>query len=417
MNSIFRNIHLFALIGLSLSLPFSLEHIKITSFFIILVSANAIPYYFTSSHKVEKSQTIYLLLFVSTFLMYLWSLLTTSNMAETLFVLEKKLAILLFPLALYFTPPLSQKQLRLVLFSFVLACMNTAIFSLSVATVHFVCWNDAAYFSYRILSSTVGMHAIYLSIYYCFAVAILLFLFFDKQSSFSLRDKFLYYLCLSILCITTILLAGRVAIVILILEMMIYITLLFKRKNTMFVSLVKGSIIGLILLSAALIPEKNRIRLKEAINYKGEYSVDKKETSGAVVRPYIWSCAFSTIENKLIFGSGAGDTQGLLTNCYKDRSYTFLTEAENMTFNAHNQYLEIAIGTGIIGLLIFVYSMYRSIKESLRTKNFVFLTFLFIFLSSCFTESMLERQSGIVFFGFFNALLFFNILKNEKDII
>lgn len=415
MEALLKKIHIFLLICLSLCLPFSIEHISLTGLFTILLSANAIGLYIVSAKKWSRNSLFFTGLFAAGYIIYLWSFISGTDTTETTRVLEKKLSLLLFPFIINACPPLSQQKLKLILLSFVFACINVAIYSLAVATAHYVLWNDVAFFSYRLLSATVGMHPVYLSLYFCFAVAIVLYLFYNEYEKFSVRDMFLHGLSLFILTVAIILLAGRVAVFILIVELMVYVVLYFRKKTTLLKALFKAGLLGVLMLGVALIPRTNRIRLKEAINYKGQYSVDTKLTSGAVVRPYIWSCSWQLIKERPLLGHGAGDTQQCLTDCYAERNYVFLTEADHMSFNAHNQFMEIAVGLGLIGLLVFLFAPVYAIREALHTKNALFLIFIGMFIVSCITESMLERQAGIAFFAFFNSLLFFCKVENQAS--
>jgi hypothetical protein len=41
--------------------------------------------------------------------------------------------------------------------------------------------------------------------------------------------------------------------------------------------------------------------------------------------------------------------------------------------------------------------------------------FILIVFFNCLTESILETQAGVVFFGFFNSLLFYNMKRNRPN--
>ena len=77
-------------------------------------------------------------------------------------------------------------------------------------------------------------------------------------------------------------------------------------------------------------------------------------------------------------------------------------------FNAHNQFLQVLIDHGLIGLLILLFYSFFMIYSSIVKKKFIFTIFLCIIILNFLTESILETQSGVIFFAFFNTILFFD---------
>jgi O-antigen ligase len=122
----------------------------------------------------------------------------------------------------------------------------------------------------------------------------------------------------------------------------------------------------------------------------------------------MWTCTFELIRGQPLRGVGSGDNLDELHQCYTDHKFTTLTylEGEGVRFNAHNQFLEITLALGMVGLLIFLISLLAPLLYGFREKQFLYAAFLLLFITSCLTESLLERQSGCVFFGFFNTFLF-----------
>jgi hypothetical protein len=60
---------------------------------------------------------------------------------------------------------------------------------------------------------------------------------------------------------------------------------------------------------------------------------------------------------------------------------------------------------GLIGLLSFLICIGGAFYMAWKSKQMLYLVFTTIFTISCFTESMLEVNKGIIFYAFFNALL------------
>jgi len=73
------------------------------------------------------------------------------------------------------------------------------------------------------------------------------------------------------------------------------------------------------------------------------------------------------------------------------------------SLNFHNQYLQSWAQVGIVGFLLLLYA----VIGPLFTKNQhpLFLIFIGLTLVGLLTESMFERQSGVLFFAFMYPLL------------
>jgi len=105
-----------------------------------------------------------------------------------------------------------------------------------------------------------------------------------------------------------------------------------------------------------------------------------------------------------ILGHGIGASQALIDDCLRETSKRPELYLGSYRFNAHNQYFQLALYGGLVSLLAFLYQFYFLGKLALKKKDIIFFCFLFISLISFTTESMLERNQGVVFYSFFAAL-------------
>jgi len=122
----------------------------------------------------------------------------------------------------------------------------------------------------------------------------------------------------------------------------------------------------------------------------------------------IWKSAVMVIKQHPVLGVGAGDASYELKKQYVNEGYS---EMYYNNLNAHDQYLEILLGMGLIGFLIFIsilgYIVYRAIlKRSLLYSFFIIIIIIF-----CLFESILNRIAGITFFSLFSFLLLY--LKDD----
>ncbi|SFB70219.1 O-antigen ligase [Flagellimonas taeanensis] len=126
---------------------------------------------------------------------------------------------------------------------------------------------------------------------------------------------------------------------------------------------------------------------------------------GIMLRVLSWDASIEIIKNHPITGVGVGDSQKALNEVYKDKKYIHPLERN---LNAHNQYLQIMIETGIFGLLTLVLILtalfYRAATISGPLKIIIF-SFVIMLAFNFLFESILSRYIGISFFAFFSCLL------------
>jgi O-antigen ligase len=118
-------------------------------------------------------------------------------------------------------------------------------------------------------------------------------------------------------------------------------------------------------------------------------------------REETWNAATQLIAEQGVFGTGSGDAQADLNTIYAKNGFE-LGVKEN--HNAHNQYLQIIIESGLPGFLMFLLIIGICLAYAWRQPDKKYLLFLIIFLFSMLTEAMLETQSGVVFFVIFNCI-------------
>jgi O-antigen ligase len=415
--SVFKKVQQVLLCCVAFTMPFTFEDLKFNSYFIILTVLNSILLFFFEREKVKPVLSKLLLLFVSVYFFHLLGLLFADNSKEATFELQKKLSLFLFPMIFFYSPKFSSGEIKAILLCFVGSCALTILSCFLVADFHFIKTGDNSLFFYHNLSGIAGMHAVYLSMYLCFAVAILLFVFMDALPSFTPWKKLLYCSSLSLLVAGIVLLSSRMSMIILVAGAILFIIFRFKEKIGLLRSFLGAAALGLLMISLVLISPKNRDRIRDAIKGNTE-TLDKNwGWGGWASRGLMWDCAVQLIEAHPLTGVGTGDVQDALQQCYTDNKYVILTYYQDkIKYNAHNQFLQTAIGLGVPGLGILLLSMAGGLMHAVRRKKILYFVFIILFLVSCFTESMLERQSGVVFYSFFNSIFAFWKLPESEDL-
>jgi len=393
-------------------MPFNIEVFNISGFIIIILGANTLiqiivnrnfkPFY-------NKLFIFFCLFYVAHFVGVFYS----ANVHEAKLVIERKLSLIAFPIILFSAPRLTAKQTRTVLITFVLSCLLVCVACLLMAATMYASTPDVNFLSYHALSNNVGMHAAYLSLYLCFCIGVLLYVYYSEAKAFSAVKKMLYTLALTVLFVMVMMLSSRLQILMLIVGISIYLVYRLGLNKNIY-KLISGTVLMVILLFGLILAfPKNRERFKEAISYNQEYSLSKK-WGEKQMRHLIWKSSMELIGEKPLIGFGTGDAQDKLQEVYKRNEYISLTYFKKTRFNAHNQFLETTIALGIIGLSILLLGIGLAIKNALRNKNYLYIIFVSAFFISCLTESMLERQNGVIFFAFFNTFLLLNYTRKNE---
>jgi len=412
MMTLLKKTQFVLLICIAVSLPFVIGEVQLNSFFILLYVAASIPIVSLSRDKKNRTFKGAFILLISFYLLHVIGLAKTTILGNGMFELEKKLSLLVFPLILFYGPKFKISEVKIILLGFAGSCTAVGIFCLFGASYYLITENNSTYFFYHSLSGIAGMHAIYLSMYFCFSIFILLYYFLDDTIPLKPKYRIICYCCITFLAVLIILLAGRMQILFLVSGAALYFIFNFNKSGKKIRAIVKGVSIGLFISVIVLLIPVNRNRFKEAINYHADYSINK-QWGGRALRELNWSSALELIKLHPLTGVGTGDVQDELDNVYKAHNYVPLLFWKNSRYNAHNQFLETAVALGIPGLLLLLSGFLFCMYYSLKFHNLLYFMFLLLFIFSCLTESMLERQNGVVFYALFNSLFLFHSLNNK----
>jgi O-antigen ligase len=131
-----------------------------------------------------------------------------------------------------------------------------------------------------------------------------------------------------------------------------------------------------------------------------------KSWGGWQLREAIWECTWDIIKKYPVFGVGTGDTQDSLQVAYERRKFYFASRYNR--YNTHNQYLQETTTHGLLGLSFFLVSLIMPLFVTMGAEDKrLYQIFIFCFAFICLTDTPLELNKGIVWYSFFNALIFF----------
>ncbi len=135
---------------------------------------------------------------------------------------------------------------------------------------------------------------------------------------------------------------------------------------------------------------------------QSEENRDPEKIGSTGLRVVVWKRAMPLIAANLPWGIGPGNVQIKLQDIYKEEG---MQAAENRKLNMHNEFLQQALGTGVIGLLILPWLIFLPWFASRKSEKLAGLLFSFLVFSACLAESILERQAGTLFVALLGVLL------------
>lgn len=356
------------------------------------------------------------LLFALLYLVYVAGTFYSENLfggEGAFFDLEIKLSLLIFPLIISTLPLGITEEITLyhVMIAFIAGCLVSALMLISVALLHYYDGSGINVFFYTGLSG--NHHPSYIALFYSFAVVLLIYLYLSEKEM-SLNKKSLLLLAILILTEMIVLLSSKAGII----GMVIALVILFlwqltlkrshKPRNLVFIGIV-GMVFGIMNL---LSPQSYQRFFEAGKVIESHDQVNKAADASSEVRILIWQAAFEIIREHPFAGTGTGDVKLSLREKYKKYGYQHALESN---LNAHNQYLQTYIATGLAGFVLLVMGLAIPISMSIVRREPVYFAFIILTGFHLLVESMLERQAGVVFYAFFNALLFANLASLKQD--
>jgi O-antigen ligase len=346
--------------------------------------------------------------FMLYFLWYLGCLFFTDDLHNGMLLVFRRLPFIIFPFVLLFPGDLIKKKVRLLLKIFSLSTLFYILFLFGLALVRSVYITDGAitfnphppeydYANYFFGTYFVFMqHPTYLAMYVVFSMFIAFESFFDNHLKLFFRILWLFTGML--LLVSLYFLSSRAGIFSALLLIPPYLIFQFKKIKKWRVSV----LIVIVATPVVIFSFLNNDRIKYYLPEANETSiVDKFMLDNRIP---IWKSAVKVIKHNIVFGVGPGDASAELLKEYKNAGNTEMCY-DNL--NAHNQYLEVLLGTGLIGFLIFISILSYMVYLLILKNNLVFGLYISIMLIFFLFESILNRIAGVTFFSLFTFLLLY----------
>lgn len=332
----------------------------------------------------------------------------SDNKHEALVSIEGKLSFFAFSLLLFCIDyePLKVKK---IITAFVSGCFISVMFCLFRASALYF-FEGVNSFFYSDFSHF--LHPSYLAMYLTLAQLIVMLFYKDWLAHLKNLDSKIGFI--SVLNITGIFLCsskmGLIA-ALLLLPATFAVILFNKGYKKTIVGLILSLVIGLFIAYKVAPSPFERIKVAFSVTASSQV-IDKTASESTAVRILIWEQAVKIIRQHTLFGITPGDTNDALYKAYEENG---LTGALAKRLNAHNQYLQTFIGTGIVGFSLLCLMTVGCIVIGFVKKNYILALFSILIVLNFLVESMLQTQAGIVFFVLFLCLFLQYDLRAMKE--
>jgi len=395
-----RWLHLFTTMLFLAMFAFPIFPLKVSNIILILFALLTLILYFIKPIPIGKVLLLNLV-FIVPFIPYLIEFFISGFDPSTRFEFEKKLFFFTAPLVIpVFMKVTGFRNYKAALLIFSLSVAAITLYSIIRLLAEGVVFNPVSYENgayilrnrFEIIS---GLHPTYYSIFALCAGCFLSYSSLQKRS-FQVAAQVIA----GVLFISVLVLAVRIAFFVAVVFLLFWI---FNKKIAISAKITGGVIaLAVFVILIFSVPSLN-MRFGEITTW-----VTGRANSGNTIsqREMIVDCSFKVFSDHVWLGTGSRNFQHELDNCYSSKGWV----NNNQSFNPHNQFLSEGINYGIFFLLIFIaglFYIFRRILTFPEAKYFM-VAVLFVFLS----ESILERQMGVYFFGLI-SLLFYNI-KSES---
>ena len=361
-----------------------------------------------------------LIAFILLFLLYPISLLYTEHQLNGLFNVEKHLAFLFLPLVI-FTSELNEKNVRYAMNAFIYTGTFLMFFCILVAMHDYLVTGNIEvqigqnisnkFLYYGLVRAIPGWHPIYIAMIMNLSVIFYLNKIVKNWKNIPISYKVLLgsailFSVISILLLNA--LSGILTLIFIGILSMIYFILKVGKKRLL--------IAGLILVagsSAAILSFNRPFREKISAVFtdKLEPTDDAGKRNALSIRLAKWDAGLLVVRENPLFGVGPGDAKYELYKAYQKKKYLYLAE---MQYNAHNQYFEFLIAFGLVGFSIYLFIIFHCGVIAVRRRDLLLMSCIIILILAGFSESILDRQQGVLFFSFLVPLILKRNTSNDK---
>ena len=336
------------------------------------------------------------------------SILYSDDWQYGLKLIERKLSLILFPIFIATLAP-DKKTIKQSLYAFVFSCLIACLASHTAVVYKLIDSGDEWFnifnknYSYQNLTAFTGLHTSYFGLYLIFASGILM-----VHLSQHKKYRLAIVLLLSYFLFFTFHLSARTPIFTMYLLIVFYSIFHQYKKGRLWKGIGVFVLINVLIVSLLYSVRVTRYRFQQVFGFT--YHNGTTANDGAH-KLNLWGAAIAA-NNAFLFGEGIGDAKNKIIDSLEERG---LHKEHKKQLNAHNQYIETYVANGLVGLLLYLFLCLALLRYFIRQNNPYGVILILAFMCCSFTESMLERNKGIVFISYFSMLLI-QLKPKEKNI-
>ena len=387
------------LLMISFFLPMKVQALVVMAVCVYFV-ASAV----TAGKQIPRSNFLWAFILGSVYLLYLFAIPMTAEEDKTalLKVCGNRVSLLLMPFAFAVIAPVFGALLRREMIWFVFGSIVSCI----VGNVgfaykyYFVTGKHILTHSmYRITFEAVnGIHPTYMGMYLVLSIFILL-----STVAFSERyGKAITYGLFYLLLIFLLALLAKSPLVAFAIIFIHYGYL--NRQSLMKHKVLISSMLVAVIAACYFIPFVGQ-RVQEISSYFGFGKHGSVADNSVYIRKLIWDIDTSLLKDNWLTGVGPGSVVHLL-----HEHYFFYSLANHFNvgyYDPHNEYFYVWLSFGIIGIVLFLLILAIQFARSIIRKDHLYTYLLIILTITFFTETVLSRQMGVLFYSVFTSFFFF----------
>lgn len=334
---------------------------------------------------------------------YLVDAIINWNSSDTWFSVQVKSTLLYFPLAFLLQPfPKLFRQRFLIVFLVAILLKIPIALTISYLNSEHMIFRDFTY-----VRLTYDGHPSYISFYYILGFILL---FQEAVKKESIWNKYKFWGCVLVLFLFTVfvfLLSSKAGVISLAAVFGVFVlSAIFKPGNRIAIVKVITVVFSITTLLIYLNPELVS-RFTGIQKVVTETDVVQKGNDSNASRINLWIAAKDLWQKAPIFGRGSENIDEQLFEQVEENGASLKRK-----FNVHNQFLHETIVHGLVGLtslLLMLLTIFKRISKD-RWVGLSVLAVIFIELA---VECVLNRQAGVVIFGFLLGVSMI-ISKDEK---
>ena len=349
------------------------------------------------------------ILFVGFYLAYFIGFFFTKDSALAKSYLENKLSFIIFPILFSFIPnfKLSLRIPTIGLITSIVLITFWGFFKVYSCGFNNSFTNCLPYFSDI-------HHPTYFAVYILISIALTIYGFQQNWKGFSTKWVILYTIFGIVISFLTFSLSAVLFLVIIsgcFIWMQVKNKLGFKKTILLSSFLIIGLITFILTTGFKEDFKYTFSSVKSYVNSPEDFLKNgNRYLIGNEVRLMLWTATGMVISEHPL-GVGTGSTDFYLSE--KLQKYG-LYDLASYKYNPHNQFLQTFLEIGVFGFIILLLIVYFSITKAIKHKNWLLLIVVGSLIFNSLFESMLQRQSGIVFYTFWMCLLYIYIENKQR---